>query len=298
MRFEVLDRLRCLACAASGVESGFDLDPIRVGGGRDGGVAGDVVEGYLVCRRCRSVWPIVAGIGLLPRDLAACLRLQGNVWRRTPIADPRMTRFVLGGAGADPTAEGTADVVPFPEVIERYGDLGPAGDAPPRAPAPVDAALDDVLREQRAEGPALDVGCGVGRGTFVLAGRTGEAVGIDRSAARVRRAHNVATAEEFLLPPGGARPPGHRGERPMDLSRLERRGVDFAVADGEALPFKDGAFRTTVLRRGDGVGPWASPATALAEAERVTAPGGVLLVEVDGPILFEARRLAARTPAR
>jgi ubiquinone/menaquinone biosynthesis C-methylase UbiE len=149
---------------------------------------------------------------------------------------------------------------------------------------PADAALDDALRGGNALGPALEVGCGVGRGTFVLAGRAGEALGVDRSVARVRRARNVATTEEFHLPAVE----GARAEVPLELDRLTRAGVDFAVADPEALPFASGTFRTVVVQAGDGEGPWGDAAAVLAEARRVAARDARILVAGAGARYEEA----------
>lgn len=250
------------------------MDATRVGGGEDGGRPGELLEAFLVCARCRAVRPVFGGVGVLVADLDAHLEAHGNVYRRAPIADPRVTRYVLGRAGSG------GDVVPFAEVVERYGDLlPPAPDAPARAPSAYDAALAALLAAgPPVAGAALEVGCGVGRGTFLLAAHTGDATGLDRSVARVRRARNVATTVEFHLPVR----PGARVETPIDLARLARDDVDFVVAGPDPLPFAGGTFALVVLRHGDGDGPWPDPAAALAEARRVLAPGGRLVREA-GP---------------
>ena len=59
-----------------------------------------------------------------------------------------------------------------------------------------------------------------------------------------------------------------------------------------SLPVATGAFAVVVLRAGDGEGPFADPAAARREAERATAPGGVLLVERAGG--FDAVPAASR----
>lgn len=292
MRQPSLPRLRCPVCLRGGVEAPFEVDATRVGGGEDGGRPGELLEAFLVCARCRAVRPVFGGVGVLVADLDAHLDAHGNVYRRAPIADPRVTRYVLGRAGSG------GDVVPFEEVVERYGDLLPpapdAPDAPARAPSAYDAALAAWLATgPRAPAPALEIGCGVGRGTFVLAARTGDATGIDRSVARVRRARNVATTVEFHLPIR----PGARVETPIDLARLARDDVDFVVAGPDPLPFASASFDVVVLRHGDGDGPWPDAEAALAEARRVLAPGGRLLREAGpggaleevGPTLGTAR---------
>jgi len=287
-----LPRLRCPVCLRGGVEAPFEVDATRVGGGDDGGRPGELLEAFLVCARCRAVRPVFGGVGVLVADLDAHLDAHGNVYRRAPIADPRVTRYVLGRAGSG------GDVVPFAEVVERYGDLLPAEpDAAPHPPSAYDADLLARLAAcPRAPAPALEIGCGVGRGTFVLAAHTGDATGIDRSVARVRRARNVATTVEFHLPIR----PGARVETPIDLARLARDDVDFVVAGPDPLPFASASFHVVVLRHGDGDGPWPDAGAALAEARRVLAPGGRLLREpVPGGALEEiGPTLGTARPAR
>ncbi len=273
MRRPWIALLRCPACRGA-----YDLDPIREDGA-------EVLEAFLVCRECREERLVLGGVAVLPADLTAHLRAHGNVYRRTPIADPRMVRFVLGQVW-----EG-GDVVPFDEVVRRYGDLASAECAPaecapaegaPTALAEEDAALVRLLATPPArKGRGLDIGTGVGRGTFVLTERLGEAIGVDRSVARVRRARNVATTSEpFTVPArwserGGA---PRVKEIPLALERLSRQGAAFAAVDAERLPFADRAFDVVVLRDGDGVGPWPDPAAAVREARRVIASGGLLIV--------------------
>jgi SAM-dependent methyltransferase len=242
------------------------VDPIRQEGP-------ELLEAYLVCRGCREERIVLGGVAIVPADLTAHLRAHGNVYRRTPIADPRMVRFVLGQAW-----EG-GDAVPFDEVVRRYGDLAPPGEpgGVSAGPAPEDAALLRLLAAHAPErGRGLDVGTGVGRGTFLLAARLGLALGLDRSVARVRRARNLATTQHPFTVPASA--PGAR-ETPLDLARLERQGVAFAAGDAEALAVADATMDVVVLRAGDGVGAWSDPLRALEEARRVATAGGLLVLE-------------------
>lgn len=255
MRSEWIDALRCPACRGR-----LDVDATRE-------APGELVEGFLVCRGCLEVRFVAGGSAVLARNLVEHLRQQGGVYRRTPLADPRIVRFVLGSAGAG------VDVVPFDEVLARYGDLAPAPDGSPlRGPAPQDARLAELLAAQVGRpGRALDLGTGVGRGAFVLAAACGAVLGVDRSAARVRRARNVAvTQEPFRVPtPDGT-------EVNVDLAQLAR-GADFAVADPEALPLADGSLDLVVDRGGDGLGAWPDPAAVTREVARVLAEGGRVL---------------------
>ncbi len=283
MRLATLPRLACPACLGSGAlgrDVGFDLDPMRVEADA-AGTDRELSEGYLVCRGCRTAYPVLAGTAILPLDVKAHLATHGNVYRRLSIPDPRLARFLLANA------RGGADVVPFDEVVARYSDLLPFDAARTAKPmSSRDAALDDALADALAAairagggvGPALEVGCGVGRGTFVLAARTGDAIGTDRSVARVRRARNVQTTDEFRLPVVDVK----TSETPIDLTRLARRDVDFLVADPEALPFADATFETVVVRDGDGEGAFADPARVMAEVRRVATARGLVLVEGKG----------------
>lgn len=124
----------------------------------------------------------------------------------------------------------------------------------------------------RPDAAALDIGAATGRVTFELARDHRVAFGVDFSRTLIRGAAGVARE-------------GHARFRTVVEGRLLRdwdvpfaapRNARFAVADGLALPFPDGAFATVAaLNLVDRV---ADPAGALDEMARVTAPGGTLLV--------------------
>jgi len=129
--------------------------------------------------------------------------------------------------------------------------------------APVEDALLEPLVSALAF-PCLEVGCGEGTNLFRLA-RHGAAVGIDRYPAKARFAARAV--------------PGAR----------------VAVADATALPFRDGAFASVLVR--DLLHHLPEPRRATAEAVRVLAPGGTLLVvEPNGAnplIALQGRMVAA-----
>lgn len=248
--------LDLLCCPETGAS--YELDPIRT-------AEDEIVEAFLVSEDRRDVRPLFAGIAVVPRDLKAHLRAQGNVYLRSPTHDPRMVRFIRGHAG-----EGY-DVVPFDAVVAHYRDLV---EDPPEGYStemhPDDAALDARLRAElggERVAQALHIGCGLARATFVMAAHAERTLGLDRRIALVRRARNISvTVEDFFLP--GPRELGIKELR-IDLQRIVREGTDFLVADAEALPFRPDTFDLVVL---DVAG-----AEARAQAERVCRSGGILI---------------------
>ncbi len=99
-------------------------------------------------------------------------------------------------------------------------------------------------------GAALDVGCGEGKFTRSLTSIFGKVAGIDVKQKVIDRAKAAAASEG--------------------------KDVEFAVADGQAMPFPDASFDTVVISNSLHHIP--DPAKGLAEAARVLKPGGVLYV--------------------
>jgi SAM-dependent methyltransferase len=127
----------------------------------------------------------------------------------------------------------------YPETDPLPAFLGP------RSPPLSERYPFAVRKLWKPAGRALDIGCAVGRIACDLARDHGLAVGIDLS--------------RELLEAG-------RG----------RGAARFACADALALPFPDGLFDTVALMNLIDRVP--DPARALAEAARVTARNGLLLV--------------------
>ena len=97
---------------------------------------------------------------------------------------------------------------------------------------------------------ALDIGCGEGKFTRALTGFFAQVSGVDVKANKIADAAKAADAE-------GVR-------------------VDFRVASGESLPYGDASFDVVVFS--NSLHHMPKPSTALAEALRVLAPGGLLYV--------------------
>ena len=117
------------------------------------------------------------------------------------------------------------------------------------AESEVERAIDQALGK-RALGRLVDVGTGTGRMIELFGPRSTQAIGIDRSSDMLRLAR----------------------------AKLEAAGISSSLRQGDmyALPLADESADTIVIHQ---VLHYAhSPAVAIAEASRVLAPGGTLLV--------------------
>jgi ArsR family transcriptional regulator len=117
------------------------------------------------------------------------------------------------------------------------------------AESEVERAIDAALG-RRALGRLVDVGTGTGRMIELFGPRAAHAIGIDRSSDMLRLAR----------------------------VKLEAAGIQTSLRQGDmyALPLPDGAADSVIIHQ---VLHYAhSPAAAIAEAARVLAPGGTLLV--------------------
>jgi len=117
------------------------------------------------------------------------------------------------------------------------------------AESEVERAIDNALGK-RPLGRLVDVGTGTGRMIELFGPRSTQAIGIDRSSEMLR----------------------------IDRVKLEAAGIHSSLRQGDmyALPLEDGSADNVIIHQ---VLHYAhSPAVAIAEAARVLAPGGTLLV--------------------
>ena len=117
------------------------------------------------------------------------------------------------------------------------------------AESEVERAIDNVLGK-RPLGRLVDIGTGTGRMIELFGPRASHAIGIDRSSEMLRLAR----------------------------VKLEAAGIHSSLRQGDmyALPLEDGSADSIIIHQ---VLHYAhSPASAIAEAARVLAPGGTLLV--------------------
>jgi SAM-dependent methyltransferase len=114
----------------------------------------------------------------------------------------------------------------------------------------------------------VDVGCGMGTFTVEAARRGARALGVDFAPAALRAAREVAAAEQVA-------------------------GAAFALADGAALPLRQGVADVVLAADVTEHLDDATLARVLGEAKRVLRPGGTLVLYTPDPShLLERLRLA------
>ncbi len=298
--FEALRPL-CPVCRA-----GDETSPLEIATVVREEAGGNVVEGIVRCTEggCLREYPVIDGVPLIIAGLRDYV--SANL---TPIIARRDLSATLESVLGDCCGPGSAFDATRQQLSsyawDHYGDLDPeempaTGDAQApgsvvrlldralalaagarpslRGQAPAEVGLGQEVELQArvagaepSSGPAIDLGCAVGRTTFELAARTGGPVlGIDLNFAMLQVASRVLRRGTVSYP---RRRVGVVYDRREFLARLPAaERVDFWACDAAALPFADASFAAAASL--NLIDCLAAPAAALAELARVLAPGG------------------------
>lgn len=246
--------------------------------------AGDVVvEGVLHCsdRACFLEYPIIDGVPIiLPETRGYIAANLAAITEREDL--PPLIESLLGDAAGPGTPHDVARQHLSTYAWDGYGELDPeeepAGEGRP-APGAVarclEAALSLVAGRPAPPGPALDLGCAVGRSSFALAAaRPGLVLGIDLSFAMLRLAQRVLLRGEVSYPRRRQGVVYDRRRFTAAFAGAER--VDFWACDALALPFAGGRIAlAAALNLLDCV---PSPRDLLAALAALLAPGGHTLL--------------------
>ncbi len=169
--------------------------------------SGDVLEGRLACEGCGRTFLITNGVAFL--DPAV----------RSPSASDK--RYETSPVLSSYLWSHFGDILGHERATDAYAHWA------------------DLMVP--LAGPAVDIGCAVGRLTFELAGKSDFAVGLDRSASFIRAARRLCRTGEFefpLMEEGMI----SRKVRLTLPPAFRRDNVEFIVADALALPFRSGFF--------------------------------------------------------
>jgi SAM-dependent methyltransferase/uncharacterized protein YbaR (Trm112 family) len=237
-----------------------------------------IQEGALRCTEpsCRFEFPIIDGIPVVVPDPATFLATNMfQVMARQDLSaelENMLGECAGPGSGVDAIRQQVGCY-----AWDHYGDLDPAAADTPGEQGSLLRALAAALELPPAgiDGPVLDAGCSVGRGTFALAGRVGGPVlGVDLHIPMLRLAAAVLRDGEIRY---DLRRLGMLYERRRYAVELEAaEQVDFWACDATALPFPRGSFSAFVgMNVMDCV---ASPLDLLRSAARVLRSGGDLLL--------------------
>lgn len=236
-------------------------------------VEDDVLEGTLVCGRCRREFPILDGVPIVVPDLATFLRGNAPLLLERDDLSPEVEALLGDCLGP----QSSFDV--FRQHVSSYAwdhwaDLDPGEPRGDPAPGGLRRLLARGL-ELAGDGPAgaaLDVGCGPGRSLWELAARDDVelVLGVDlhvpmlRLASRVLRTGRVryARKEVGLI----------HSRRDFEARLPGREKIDTWCCDATALPFRRGTFAlATAMNLVDSV---KAPLSAIGAMSHVLVEGG------------------------
>ncbi len=265
--FEALSPL-CPRCLQAGTEAPVTINEIAEER------AGRVWQGVLACSNsaCWQEFPILDGVPIIVPDPATVLKnTHHQILNRTDLMGslPSIIGDALGpGDLYDQTRQHLSIYAGshFADWSEPHSDAGLAPVLQKALP----------LMSAPKEGPAIDLGCGVGRGTWALAQKTGAVtLGADLNLAMMRTAQTLALEGEVrwerrrigvVYDPVVARLP----------DAFADASVDFWAVDAMALPFRSGQFGScSAVNLVDCI---PGPTNLIAEMARVLSEGAAALL--------------------
>jgi len=237
---------------------------------------GIIVEATILCPNsaCLREYPVIDGVPLLIPNIREYVEQQIlTITGRSDLSSE--TESLIGDCAGPNSPYDVARQHLSNYGSGHYGDLGPDPTNPDGNL--LEAMLETGLRlvGECPRGPALDIGCSVGRASFELAKRTGELVlGVDISFGMLRLAQRILIEGVVSYPLRAVGVVYDRREFPVEF---EGAGlVDFWACDACALPLKPDQFALcTSLNLLDCV---ADPREHLASIATILTPGGAGIV--------------------
>jgi SAM-dependent methyltransferase/uncharacterized protein YbaR (Trm112 family) len=204
-----------------------------------------ITEGVLVCsnKECLGEYPIIDGVPILVADLRNYVSL--NI---IPILSRRdlseTTESLLGDCCGPGSAFDSYRQHLSTYAFDHYGDLDSTErQGAPTTPGSVLNLLKQGLAglEKKVGGPAIDLGCAVGRTSFELARTVDDLViGVDLNFAMLRTAASILLEGKVVYPKRRVGIVFDKREFPAVLEGASK--VDFWACDATLLPFADESF--------------------------------------------------------
>ena len=234
-----------------------------------------VLEGFFACAnaRCAARYPILEGVPIVVKDLAAWTA--DAPWRpeRLP-CETREMRDLLEDAGAAVPANPGYRRKLAACLDNHYGPASTPGAQSADGRMPYWEAVERLLRPATAEpyARAVDLGCSVGRATFLLGDFSRLAVGLDLDFGAVARAAAFQRAGVIRY----RRRLGGQREEEVGSACAPASNAVFLAADALEPPFLAESFDcVAALNMLDSV---RAPLTLLGQADALLKPRGHLVL--------------------
>jgi SAM-dependent methyltransferase len=252
--------------------------------------AHELLEGFVLCDKCRTEYPVIAGVLILAEDIKTYVSSHYSLLLTCAAAEgalgPEMLRY-LRSSGYDFIQLNTCDHFYGRQslyISAHYHDLGPttalrggpfAGYLQNEYEDFYDLLFSQVKGHLSQNQIALDVGCNVGGMTYRLSRHCASVFGVDLSFASTLTArklllHQPAAQWSYCLPKEGRR----FEERCLSLER--RENVEMLVASGMQLPFPAGMFDLVSCLSVIDCVP--DPVALIRSLASSLKPGGILLI--------------------
>ncbi len=238
-----------------------------------------VIEGVLVCssQQCMGEYPIIDGIPIIVPDLRNYV--SQNIIPIVSRSDfSEITESLLGDCCGPGSAFDSYRQHLSTYTFDHYGDLDPA--EPKDSPVLPGSVLELLERgfshiDERVNGPAIDLGCAVGRTSFELAKSVDDLIlGVDLNFAMLRTAAAILHQGRVTYPRRRVGMVFDKREFPAALEGSSK--VDFWACDATSLPFAEESFSLAAsLNVIDCV---QSPYDHLKEVGRTLQPNGCAFI--------------------
>jgi uncharacterized protein YbaR (Trm112 family)/ubiquinone/menaquinone biosynthesis C-methylase UbiE len=194
-----------------------------------------IEEGQLYCPSCKKIYPILHGIPILVPNPEAYIKQSILHITQPSHSSPFFDQWLSQACGPNSDYELTKHYLST-YMWAHYNDQNPEAQEGETSNLP--HITQELLNPCLFEGPQLDIGCSVGRGTFALAQETqNPTLGIDVNFSMIRMAQEIKKtgSVSYKIRQSGTIYKTCTHPVQLPASKL----VDFWVVDAHHLPFPD-----------------------------------------------------------